>query len=103
MSDEQEGIQKKALIKKTVGKEIIAEIWAYISYFRRVLGLFENGDLGFETSPFSETSPRRVYRELINLMHDQLFGHMEKILGKNSEETENILCRAKDMIEKLET
>ncbi len=102
MGTEQEKVQKKALIKRTVEKEIIVEIWSYISYFRRVLGLFENGNLGLETSPFSETSPRRVYQELIKLMHDQLFGHMEKILGKNSETTERILCQARDMVEKFE-
>lgn len=98
MSAEQESLAKKNLIKKTVEKNIVSEIWAYISYFRTVLGFFENGQLGLETSPFSDKSPRRVYQELINLMHDQLFGHMKKVLNQGAQNAEHVLREAKKIM-----
>lgn len=103
MTAEQEKAAKKAFIRKTVEKHIIREIWSYMAYFKRVLGLFEHRQLGFEDSPFSVKSPRKVYRELIGLMGGSLFNHMEKVLpveaGRKAEE---VLKDARKLVAELE-
>jgi len=103
MSEEQKKQAKRAFIKKTVAKNTIQEIWAYISYFRTVLNLFETGKIGLEDSPFSINSPKKVYKELIQLMDDQLFGHMEGVIAKNStKKLQEILKEAKQLQLQLE-
>lgn len=103
MTAEQEKVAKKAFIRKTVEKNTVQEIWSYIFYFKRVLELFEHRQLGFEDSPFSVKSPRRVYRELIRLMGGSLFDHMENVLPvKAGCKAEQVLKDAKKLVTQLE-
>lgn len=102
MTKEQEEAQKKEFIKKTVAKNTVKEIWAYIAYFKRVLKLFENGQLGMENSAFSSKSPSKVYKELVDLMDKQLFVHMKRVMKrKDSEESREVLLEAQKLSEEL--
>jgi len=95
MTEEQEKAERKSFIKGTVAKTTVREIWSYIAYFKRVLNLFENGQLGLENSAFSSKSPSKVYKELVDLMDQQLGEHMKRVLSyKDSEQSKKILAEA---------
>ncbi len=102
MTKEQEEAERKSFVKGTVAKTTIREIWAYIAYFKRVLKLFENGQLGMEYSAFSSKSPSKVYKELVNLMDQQLFKHMKSVMSnKDAENSKKILKEAQLLSKKI--
>jgi len=102
MTKEQEEAEKKSFIKRTVAKTTIREIWSYIAYFKRVLKLFENGQLGLENSAFSSGSPSRVYKELVDLMDKQLLRHMKQVLSRqDSKQSKKILAEAQSLSIKM--
>jgi len=102
MSKEQEREEKKQWIKRTVSGTTVREIWNYIAYFKRVLKLFETGQLGVENSAFSSKSPCRVFKELIAVMDGQLFDHIKNVISdNNSDESKKILAEAQLLSKKL--
>jgi len=94
---------KKTYIKATVAKEMIEGIWSHIAYFKKVLTLFEEGNLGRKDSPFSERSPVHLYREQVELMRQSILPHIAGYLPKKSlREIEETLARVEFTLSKRE-
>ena len=68
-------------IKKVVEKEIVKAIWSWIYYFSKVNGLFEDGKLGLEDSPFSSGSPIKILRRLLGEI-ERLMPHLKEVTSK---------------------
>ena len=62
----------KPQFRKIVAVNMIKGVWFWIYYFRTVLKLLEEGLLGKADSPFSEGSPVRVFRRLVELLKEVL-------------------------------
>lgn len=81
--EEQQKELKKHHFRMIVEKEYIRAIWSYIYYFNRVSQLFEEGKLGKPDSPFSERSPRKVFRKLVNeVLAQRVLPHLKSLLPK---------------------
>lgn len=98
----QEEEMKKAHRKKIVERNTINMLWGYLSYFNKVLSLFEDGSLGKKDSPFSVRSPLRVYRAVIT-QEKRLLPHLKGLLTQEEfEETVNVLEASENLISALE-
>lgn len=63
---EQEKAMKRAYFKQVVAREMVKGVWYWITYFQRVKGLLQDGQMGKKDSPFSEGSPVRIFRKLVH-------------------------------------
>jgi len=80
-SAEQMQSLERLKIKKVVEKEIVKAIWSWIYYFSKVNGLFEDGKLGLEDSPFSSGSPIKILRRLLGEI-ERLMPHLKEVTSK---------------------
>jgi len=94
---------KKLFVRKTVAKEMVADLHTGNLYWRQVLRLFEEGKLGRRDSPFSEGSPVRLYRKNIDLIRDKVLPHLAQFFPKEAlAEIEETLRRVDLTAAKLE-
>lgn len=103
MDATQELLYVRSLIRGTVEKSSIQALWATLHYFRRVLGLFEEGRLGLEDSPFSIESPLRVLYEVATLLQDQVIPHLKRIRPRSRRlrEAEEVVSGAVAIIRRI--
>lgn len=88
-TEEQEALQRK-FCRFTVEKNTIQAIWSWIHYFGRVITLFEEGKLGLADSPFSERSPVKVFRKLLDQLK-RLLPHLKALQKTKDYEHEQAL------------
>src|SRR3989344_6358153 len=101
--EKSEKAAKKLFIRKTVAKEMIADLHAGNVYWKKVLCLFEEGKLGKNDSPFSEESPVHLYRKQMELTKNNILPHLAKFLPKKSlREIEKTLARVELTLTKME-
>lgn len=94
---------KKSFVRKTVAKEVIADLHNGTAYWKRVLRLFEEGKLGKKDSPFAEGSPVSLYRKQVDLTKNHILPHLAQFLPKNSlREIERTLLRVELILAKME-
>lgn len=95
--------QMKRLNRRlVVAKHSVAGLWDFISYFGLVLRMFEDGDLGKEDSPFSEGSPLRIFRALIE-KERRLLPHLEGLMPSWAFfEAQEVIEKAKKIALRLE-
>jgi hypothetical protein len=79
--EEADKLAKKRHIRYTVEQGVVQSLWQSIAYVRRVIDLFERGMLGMEYSPFSERSPVKVFRGLVDRL-EAVLPHLAKFLPK---------------------
>ena len=79
MSQEQQALLSKRHFRKVVEKNTVQALWSWIGYFGKVFDLFESGMLGEEDSPYSEHSPVRVFRKLLEQL-ERTTPHMKTLL-----------------------
>jgi len=76
-----EAAAKRAHIKATVNQEMVNGVYGNLAYWRKVLLLFERGQLGKDDSPFSADSPTRLYRQQVELMKEAVLPHLSDFLS----------------------
>ncbi len=108
-SKEQEREMKRMSRRRSIGQGITWALYASITYFRRVLDLFERGLLGKKDSPFLLRGPLRAWREQLELLK-KLLPHFRQVLKtrhskklfKDLKAAEQILKEAERHTEQLE-
>lgn len=101
-TEEQERLMRKLHVRKVVAREMVMGLWAFIYYFRTLHGFLEEKLLGEEDSPFSEGSPVRIYKALIQEIKRDL-PYLRKILRKKEyQEGKKVLARAENILSRLE-
>ena len=108
-SKEQEREMKRMRRRRSIGQGITWALYASITYFRRVLDLFERGLLGKKDSPFLLRGPLRAWREQLELLK-KLLPHFRQVLKtrhskklfKDLKAAEQILKEAERHTEQLE-
>ncbi len=99
----QEEDMRKTYFKRVVAREMINGIWQFINYFQKVEGLFEEGKLGSNDSPFSLRSPLRVYKTMISL-EKRLLPHFRGLLtDAELEEAESVIDESDSLISLTES
>jgi len=83
----QEKQMRRFGFRQVVEKHYVMGLWNFIHYLNRVHFLFEKGKLGLKDSPFSERSPIRLYRQLINIA-EKLLPHLKKLRRFPQQEAE---------------
>ncbi len=103
MDAESERVLAYTLVRQVVERKSILALWAWVHYVRRVITLFEDGQLGQEDSPFSKRSPLRLLRNLSLLMRDNLIPHLKSAAPHSSwvDEAKNTLDEAIRVSESL--
>jgi hypothetical protein len=100
---EEEKLQRRLHIKRTVEANVIQALWSWIHYFQKVRLLFEEGKLGLPDSPFSSRSPRRVFLALVEEI-ERVLPHFRKIISsKVHAEILNVLGRAKEVVRRMDS
>lgn len=79
MDEEQRELLMRPHFRRVVQANTVQAMWAWIYYFGKVFQLFEEGLLGKEDSPFSERSPVRIFRKLLDRL-EQVLLHLEQFL-----------------------
>jgi hypothetical protein len=93
---------RRFYFRRVVERQFIMAIWNFIYYFTRVLFLFQTGKLGKKDSPFSEKSPLRIYRKLIEIA-ENLLPHFWDLLRKEErEKAQKIFQETQRVISRLE-
>lgn len=88
--------------RQVVERRIVMALWSWIYYFSRVNTLFLEGKIGKKDSPFSERSPLRIFRRLIE-EEKRLLPHLQTFLpGKEYEKSKGTLREAEKLITQLE-
>ncbi|MFH0806784.1 MAG: hypothetical protein V1885_03615 [Candidatus Brennerbacteria bacterium] len=102
MDGKNEALVRRMHIRKTVQAHLVRAVWGYAEYFRKVLGLFEEGKLGKEDSPFSVRSPIRAFLSLIGIL-ERLLPHLRGLIShaKHGHATE-VLGRARELASQAE-
>ena len=81
MTQEQQTLLSQRHFRRVVEANTIKAIWSWIYYFGRVFDLFESELLGKEDSPFSEGSPVKVFRRLLEQL-ERVTPHMRTLLSQ---------------------
>jgi hypothetical protein len=71
-------------IKKIAAGNFITATNYWIAYCKRILELFESGDLGLDESPFSQLGPIKAYAKFLDFL-DQLSPHLKKVAKRKFE------------------
>lgn len=82
-TEQMEKEMKDGHIRLIAQQQMITAIWSWLGYFSRINSLFLEGKLGQKDSPFSEQSPLRIFRKLIE-EEKKLLPHLKNLL-KNKE------------------
>lgn len=101
-TDREREEMKRAFFREIVAKRFIQSLWKRIAYWKKVIALFEDGELGQEDSPFSEGSPARLYRAEIALLKGVLPHLARFITRKVQEEAFVILSDAEEILSQIE-
>jgi hypothetical protein len=100
---EEEKLQRRLHIKRTVEANVIQAIWSWIHYFQKVRSLFDEGKLGLPDSPFSSRSPRRIFLALVDEM-EKVLPHFRKIISlRMHAEISNVLGQAREAVRRLDS
>lgn len=103
MESKNEALIRRLHIRRIVQAHIIRAVWTYSEYFGKVLGLFEEGKLGKDDSPFSVRSPIRVFLSLINIL-ERLLPHLRGLISRAKHaHAEDILVRTRTSLSQVET
>lgn len=93
---------EKPHFRMIVERHTIMAIWSFIHYLERTYSLFDEGKLGKEDSPFSEKSPIKVFRALID-KEKQLLPFLRSHLPKAAYgEAEEIIQEAETILAQTE-
>lgn len=96
MEQKQKELLSQHHFRKVVEKNTIQALWGWIYYFGKVFDLFESGMLGAKDSPFSEGSPVKVFRKLLENL-ERVTPHMQALLPQEAyEENLRILGEVKE-------
>jgi hypothetical protein len=81
LTEEQRRMFEQPHFRQVVEVHTVQAMWAWIYYFGKVFQLFEEGRLGRVDSPFSEDSPVRLFRRLVDRL-EQVLPHLKQFLPK---------------------
>lgn len=94
-----EAAAKRAHIKMTVNQEMVNGVYGNLAYWRKVLTLFERGQLGKDDSPFSADSPTRLYRQQVELMKEAVLPHLSEFLSAEKvQEVHRVLGKVEELL-----
>jgi len=71
--------------KQAVQRNYIMAMHSFIHYLNRVYDLFAEGKLGKNDSPFSEKSPIKIFRKLIEI-EEKILPHLKSFLSEQDHE-----------------
>lgn len=74
----QEKQMRRFGFRQVVERHYILGLWSFVHYLNQLNFLFENGKLGLKDSPFSERSPIKLYRQMLDIAEQNVF-HFEKL------------------------
>lgn len=101
-TDREKEAMRRAFFREIVAKRFIQSLWERIAYWKKVIALFESGELGQENSPFSEGSPAQLYKAEIALLKEVLPHLARFIPRKAQQEAFVILSEAEGVLSQIE-
>lgn len=88
--------------KRVVQRHYVMAMHSFIHYLNRVHELFAEEKLGKKDSPFSERSPVRIFRKLIEA-EEKILPHLKGILTeRESEKFQNVIGQTKATLSRIE-
>lgn len=98
-TENQEAEMKRQSIRKTVEREMVQDLWQGVTYWSKVLHLFESGQLGAQDSPFSHGSPLRILSAQIAVQR-RLIPHLQGIIQDSElRDTADTLLRVEELVQ----
>ena len=88
--------------KQVLSRGLLQAVYSQIEYLRKVLYFFKEGLLGEADSPFSSTSPLKVFRELV-FLQKAVLPHLRRLVKeKEGQKIEKTIHHFSLLIERLE-